>query len=240
MTNQYGKKFLVLIPAFNEEERIREVISECRKYLSNETDMLIINDGSTDGTLAVCQKEGINVINTPFNQGVGNALQTGFRYAIENNYDFLINIDADGQHDPNDLPKFIDKLNEGKVDIVIGSRFLENGKYDGSKIRIIGIKFFSKLVSILIREKITDVTSGYRGMNRAALNFTIVDTFNFDYPDADFLLTLHRAGFRFCEIPVTMMKRYGGKSQHRGLKPLYYIFKMLLSIFIILLRKKHR
>lgn len=233
-------KTLIIIPAYNEQERIQNVISRCMKYLSDRVDLIVINDGSTDETLTVCEREGIDVINTPFNQGVGNALQTGFRYAIENNYDYLINLDADGQHGPDDLPKFIDKLHEGTVDIVIGSRFLEKDKYEGSIIRIIGIRFFSKLVSFLIREKITDVTSGYRGMNRAALNFTIIDTFNFDYPDADFLLTLHRAGFRFCEIPVTMMKRYGGKSQHRGLKPLYYIFKMLLSIFIILLRKKHR
>lgn len=240
MTNHYGKKFLILIPAFNEEERIGEVISGCRKYLSKGIDLLVINDGSTDGTLSVCEREGVDVINTPFNQGIGNALQTGFRYAIENNYNFLINLDADGQHDPDDLPKFINKLQENNVDIVIGSRFLEKYKYKGSVIRVIGIRFFSKLVSLLIRERITDVTSGYRGMNRAALNFTIIDTFNFDYPDADFLLTLHRAGFRFSEIPVTMKKRIGGKSQHRGLKPIYYIVKMLLSIFIILLRKKHR
>jgi glycosyltransferase involved in cell wall biosynthesis len=233
------KKILILIPAFNEEDRISNVINGCRKYLSKGIDLLVINDGSTDDTLVVCAKEGVNVINTPFNQGVGNALQTGFRYAIENNYDYLINLDADGQHDPDDLPKFINKLQESTVDLVIGSRFLNGNSYEGALVRIIGIKFFSKIVSLIIREKITDVTSGYRGMNRAALNFTIIDTFNFDYPDADFLLTLHRAGFKLCEIPVTMKKRIGGKSQHRGLKPIYYIVKMLLSIFIVLLRKKH-
>ncbi|MCX6170082.1 MAG: glycosyltransferase family 2 protein [Ignavibacteriales bacterium] len=240
MTNRYGKKFLILIPAFNEEDRISNVICECRKYLSNETDLLVINDGSTDGTLLVCEKEGVDVINTPFNQGIGNALQTGFRYAIENNYDFLINLDADGQHNPSDLPKFIKKLHDGEYDIIIGSRFLEKSNYDGAMVKVLGIKFFSKLISLLIREKLTDVTSGFRGMNRAVLNFALIDTFNFDYPDADFLLTLHRAGFKFCEIPVVMQKRLGGKSQHRGLKPLYYIFKMLLSIFIILLREKKR
>ncbi len=240
MTEKRTEKILIVIPAFNEGDTVAKVISGCRKHMPENADLIVINDGSTDRTYEVCQEEGIDVINTPFNQGIGNALQTGFRYAIEKNYDFLINLDADGQHNPADLPKFIEKLREGKFDIVIGSRFLKKNRYDGSKIRNIGIKFFSKLVSLLIREKLTDVTSGYRGMNKAILNFTIVDTFNFDYPDADFLLTLHRAGFRFCEIPVTMEKRNGGKSQHSGLKPLYYIFKMLLSIFIILLRKKSR
>jgi len=231
---------LIVIPAYDEESRILDVIKRCAIYLNDKVDLIVVNDGSNDRTLEVCEDKGINVISIPFNLGVGNALKTGFKYAIENNYQFVITIDADGQHNPDDIPKFIEKLKTGECDIVIGSRFLNGNKYEGSKPRIIGIKIFARIISFLINERITDVTSGYRGMNRNVLFFTIIDTFNFDYPDADFLLTLHRAGFRFLEIPVIMKKRIDGTSQHKGLKPLYYIFKMFLSIFITLLRKKGR
>jgi len=237
--NSNIEKTLIIIPAYNEEERILNVISRCRKYLSEKVDLIVVNDGSTDRTLTVCEDAGVNIISVPFNHGVGNALKTGFLYALKNNYENVITIDADGQHDPDDLPKFIQKLEAKQFDIVIGSRFMNGKKYDGSIVRITGNKFFAWVVSVLIREKLTDVTSGFRGMNRAVLNYSVDDLFNFDYPDADFLLTLHRAGFHFCEIQVKMNKRIGGESQHRGFKPIYYIFKMLLSIFIILMRKKN-
>ena len=240
MKERLTGKTLIIIPAYDEEARILEVVNGCKRFLNDEVELVVINDGSNDRTLEVCEDVGINVVSIPFNLGVGNALKTGFKYAIENNYQFVITLDADGQHNPDDIPKFIEQLKTGQQDIVIGSRFLNGKKYDGSKPRIFGIKLFARLISFLINERITDVTSGYRGMNRNVLFFTIIDTFNFDYPDADFLLTLHRAGFSFSEIPVSMNKRVGGTSQHRGLKPLYYLFKMFLSIFIILLRKKGR
>lgn len=233
-------KTLVIIPAYNEEKRVLSVVTECRKYTNKEIDIIVINDGSEDGTLKVCEENGLDVISIPFNMGVGNTLKTGFKYAIENRYKYVITLDADGQHNPSDIPKFLDELKSDEYDIIIGSRFLNENKYDGSWIRTFGIKLFAKLISVIIREKLTDVTSGYRGMNHRVLNFTIIDKFNFDYPDADFLLTLHRAGFRFKEIPVDMNKRLGGRSQHRGLKPVFYVFKMMQSIFIILLRKKSK
>lgn len=239
LKNSNIEKTLIIIPAYNEEERIQDVISRCMKYVSDKVDLIVVNDGSTDRTLAICDDIGVNVISIPFNHGVGNALKTGFLYALKNNYENVITIDADGQHNPDDLPKFIQKLETKQVDIVIGSRFINGIKYDGSIARIIGNKFFAWVISVLIREKLTDVTSGFRGMNRAVLSYSVDDVFNFDYPDADFLLTLHRAGFHFSEIPVEMNKRIGGESQHKGVKPIYYIFKMLLSIFIILMRKKN-
>lgn len=233
-------KTLVIIPAYNEEKRVISVVNECRKYTKDEIDIIIVNDGSEDGTLKLCEENGLDVISIPFNMGVGNALKTGFKYAIENRYKYVITLDADGQHNPSDIPKFLDELKSDEYDIIIGSRFLNGNTYEGSRIRILGIKLFAKLISLIIREKLTDVTSGYRGMNHRVLNFTIIDVFNFDYPDADFLLTLHRAGFRFKEIPVDMNKRLGGRSQHRGLKPVFYVFKMMQSIFIILLRGKSK
>jgi glycosyltransferase involved in cell wall biosynthesis len=231
-------KTLIIIPAYNEEESIKAVLAECNEYLNETVDILVVNDGSSDSTAEICMKGNIDVINIPFNMGVGNALKTGFKHAIEKNYHFVITLDADGQHDPNDLPLFFEKIKNSEADILIGSRFLQMNKYQGTFFRNFGNKFFSKLISLLIKEKLTDVTSGYRAFSNKALKYSISDNFNFDYPDADFLLTLHRAGFKFAEVPVVMRKRKLGLSQHTGFKPIYYIFKTFLSIFVILLRKK--
>jgi len=233
-----NEKILVLMPAFNEEENISEVINDCRKFLNGSVDLIVVNDGSYDKTADVCNQEKIKVINLPFNMGVGTALKTGFKHAIAQNYSFVITLDADGQHDPKDLPLFFDKIKNSEADIIIGSRFLNKNKYKGTIPRTFGNKFFSRVISILIKEKLTDVTSGFRGFSKNALVYSINDNFNFDYPDADFLLTLHRAGFKFTEVPVVMRKRLLGHSQHSGLTPFYYIFKTFLSIFVILLRKK--
>jgi glycosyltransferase involved in cell wall biosynthesis len=231
-------KTLIVIPAYNEEESIKAVLSGCNEYLNEIVDIIVVNDGSSDSTAGICMKENIDVINIPFNMGVGNALKTGFKHAIEKNYHFVITLDADGQHDPNDLPLFFEKIKNSEADILIGSRFLQKNEYRGTIFRNFGNKFFSKLISLLIKEKLTDVTSGFRAFSNKALKYSVNDNFNFDYPDADFLLTLHRAGFNFAEVPVVMRKRKVGLSQHSGFKPIYYIFKTFLSIFVILLRKK--
>lgn len=232
------KKLLVIIPALNEEARIRAVIEGVRRYLA-EADILVIDDGSSDRTAAVSREAGASAVRHPFNMGVGTALQTGYKYASVHGYEHLIQLDADGQHDPAYLPQFRDQLAKSDSELVIGSRFLDSAGYRGSTIRKIGIVFFGKLVSFLIGEKLTDVTSGYRGMKRHVLQFCTQDMYSFDYPDADFLLAIHRAGFRIQEIPITIHPRLGGESQHRGLRPIYYLLKMFLSIFVILLRKKN-
>lgn len=229
---------LTIIPAFNEAKSIREVIHGCKKYLP-EADILVVNDGSHDNTIMVCEAEDVKCVTHPFNLGVGAALQTGYKYAVNHNYEYAIQLDADGQHDPKHLGKILKMLRSQKSDFIIGSRFLEKN-YDGGKLRKFGIVLFSKILSFLIKEKMTDVTSGYRGMNRNVLNFCIIDKYSFDYPDADYLLTLHRAGFRFAEIPMAMYERTIGQSQHFGLKPVFYFLKMFLSILMILIRSKKR
>lgn len=232
------KEVLVIIPAFNEEHRIADVIKGVRTHLPGAR-VLVINDGSQDRTAAVSAEADALVVNHPFNLGVGTALQTGYKYAIQYGYQCVIQLDGDGQHDPSFLPQFQLALSRLQADLVIGSRFLSNPKSGASSTRRIGIIFFSKLLSLLIREKLTDPTSGYRAMKRSVLDFCIQDHYGFDYPDADFLLTLHREGFKIMEIPIEMEHRRSGQSQHRGFRPVYYVIKMLLSIFIILLRKKN-
>ncbi|MFH0795855.1 MAG: glycosyltransferase family 2 protein [Candidatus Omnitrophota bacterium] len=232
-------RVLVLIPAFNEEERIGTVIEEVKKYLP-EGEVVVINDGSADRTADVIIKAGAKVINLPFNLGVGSALQTGYKFAIKEGYDYVIQLDADGQHVPSFLPVFLEKIRRTKSDLVIGSRFLSPGPYAGSRVRRIGIIFFARLTSFLIRQRLTDPLSGYRAMKRAVVELCSRDAYTFDYPDADFLLALHRQRFKIEEIPVTMNPRKGGQSQHRGLGPIFYIFKIMLSILVNLLRKNER
>ena len=228
---------LVLIPAFDEGERVGGVIRESRQYLP-QAGILVVDDGSRDRTGAVSREAGACVLTHPFNMGVGTALQTGYKYALQHGYQYVIQLDADGQHPPSYLPAFIAKLKETEADLIIGSRFLTDRKGNSSYPRKMGNKLFAKLLSLLIRERLTDPTSGYRALKSTVLQFCVQDLYGFDYPDADFLLTIHRSGFRMEEIPIHVHPRVGGQSQHGGLRPIYYMIKMFLSIFIILLRKK--
>lgn len=234
-----NREVLIIIPAFNEANRIGAVIDGIRNNLP-QADILVVDDGSGDLTAEVSRKAGARVVRLPFNLGVGAALQTGYKFAVKHNYQYLIQLDGDGQHDPAFLPSFFQAIQTSDGDLVIGSRFLSGVRYEGSLTRITGIRFFGWLVSVLTGRRLTDPTSGYRALKRPVLEFCAQDLFSFDYPDADFLLTLHRAGFNIKEIPVKMNPRAGGRSQHRGLGPFAYIFKTLLSLLVNLLRRKPR
>jgi glycosyltransferase involved in cell wall biosynthesis len=232
-----SKKILILIPAFNEAERIGPVIEGIKQHVSD-ADIIIIDDGSSDATAAVSRQAGAMVISHPFNLGVGSALQTGYKFAEQQGYSTLVQLDADGQHDPAHILLLLSTLDSTNADLVIGSRFLTDNWRTMSVPRRIGVRLFAWLLSVLIHERITDPTSGFRAMTKRVLGFCTQDIYAFDYPDADFLLTLHRSGFKLTEVPIDVKPRTGGVSQHRGLKPVYYFVKMFLSIFVILLREK--
>ncbi len=231
------KDILVVIPAFDEERRVEEVIRGVRQRLAH-VRILVVDDGSSDRTAAVSREAGACVLSHPFNLGVGTALQSGYKYAVRQGFKYVIQLDGDGQHPPSFLPAFVDKLKATEADLIIGSRFLRGRNDHVSFIRWVGNTLFAKLVSALIRERLTDPTSGYRALKSTALQFCVGDTYAFDYPDADFLLALHRSGYRIEEIPIEAAPRKGGASQHSGLKPIYYVIKMFLSIFITMLRPK--
>ncbi len=231
-------KILVLIPAYNEASRIGEVVKQVRETCCENCDVLVINDGSRDETAKVAVEAGAVVVSHPFNLGYGVTIQTGYKYARAKGYDFAVQIDGDGQHDPAFIYKLLEPVIAGETDFALGSRFLDRDSYEPSLARRLGMAFFRKLVSLLIRTRITDSTSGYQAFNRKVIRFFTTEVFPCDYPDADMLLTLHRAGFRIREVPVRMYASATGKSMHTGLMPFYYMFKMLLSIFVTLLRKK--
>ena len=228
---------VVLIPAYNEERQIAAVIERVRAAAPG-YDIVVVNDGSRDNTAAVARAAGATVVEHPFNMGYGVAIQSGYKYAFEKGYRFLVQIDGDGQHDPAFIAALIEPVATGETDFALGSRFLQQESYRPSFSRRLGILFFRKLVSVLIGREITDPTSGYQAMNREVMGFFTGDIFPCDYPDADMLVTLNMAGFRIREIPVRMYANQEGKSMHSGFKPLYYVFKMCLSILVTLLRRR--
>jgi len=232
-----NREVLIIVPAFNEADRIGAVIEGIKNNCPG-ADILVIDDGSGDRTLEKSIQAGARVVSLPFNLGVGAALQTGYKFAVSHGYQYLIQLDGDGQHDPAFLPSFLRVIQASGSDLVIGSRFLSGARYEGSRARVTGIRFFGWLASVLTGQRLTDPTSGYRALKKPVLEFCIQDSYSFDYPDADFLFVLHRAGFRLEEIPVQMNPRSGGQSQHRGLGPLRYLFKITLSISVNLLRRR--
>jgi hypothetical protein len=236
-------KTLVIIPALNEEGSLGSVIQGIRRHASW-ADILAVDDGSTDKTRDVALQAGAKVVSHPFNLGYGVALQTGYRYALNMGYQELVQMDGDGQHDPSFIETLLGVVRKGEADLAIGSRFLPvkggpsaSGLYRAPLGRRLGMKVFGGITSVILKQKVTDPTSGFQAMNRRVLEWVSGDRFPFDYPDADVIIMLHRAGFRIREVPVIMFPSRNKKSMHRGWKPVYYVFKMFLSILVTLMRK---
>ena len=238
--SRYGlaavKRGLVLMPAFNEEHGIAAVLDTIRSHCP--FDIVVIDDGSTDATAAISREHGATVLRHPFNMGYGAALQTGYKYASQCDYDVLVQIDADGQHDPSFIVPLANRILEGHSDACVGSRFLTGEGYIPPFARRVGMVLFGYIASVVTHRRVTDPTSGYQALSRRVFRFFTSDLFPADYPDADVLILLYRAGFRAEEIPVAMKPSVTGKSMHSGLlKPMFYVFKMFLSIMVTLLRK---
>lgn len=230
-------KKCIIIPAFNEEKQIASVIERIKKY--SDADIVVIDDGSGDMTAAISRKAGAYVIHHPFNIGYGVALQTGYKYGVENDYEYLLQIDGDGQHDPKYIQTLFAIVENWECDLVIGSRFLKSTADQTGIFKLTGIKLFRQVIKVITGEIITDPTSGYQCMNRRVFQYFAADNFPCDYPDANIIIVLHRMGFRLAELPVTMIPNIEGRSMHRGaFKITYYFFIVFLSILVILLRKK--
>jgi len=228
-------KILVIISCFNEEGRVGQVIRNTRKAMP-ETDIVVIDDGSVDESVAEAIRNGVRVLRHPCNMGAGAAAETGYLYAVRYGYDILLQLDGDGQHPPHQLPDLLRTLQQGEADLVIGSRYLRSEDHkDTPFVRKFGHRVFSLIVGLLTGIRVYDPTSGFRGLNRKALRLFSDNVYPNDYPDSDVILMSHLAGLRMKEIPVHMEEREGGVSMHSGLTPIYYGFKMTLSMFIVLL-----
>lgn len=224
------ERILVIIPAYNEEDSIGRVIEDVRTNCP-QMDILVVNDGSADHTSDRARASGVVVLDLPFNLGIGGGMQTGYKYAAEKGYDIAIQVDGDGQHDPKEIPKLLQTLEERKVDVAIGSRFITDLEYKATTMRRVGITVLSKVISIMVRQKITDPTSGFRASRKKAIQLFAVN-YPQDYPEPEVVVLLSKSGLKMAEVPVKMSQRYSGESSITKIRSIYYMVKVLLAIFV--------
>jgi glycosyltransferase involved in cell wall biosynthesis len=228
-------KILVIVPAYNEEGSVGKVVEEVHTHLS-QAEVLVVNDGSTDLTSEIAKSKGAIVLDLPFNLGIGGAMQAGYQYAYEKGYDIAIQVDGDGQHDPKEIGKLLKALEEKKIDMAIGSRFIGDLGYKASAMRRVGISILSQVLSIIVRQKITDPTSGFRAASRKAIQL-FASNYPQDYPEPEVVILLHQCHLKMEEVPVGMSERYSGESSITKIKSIYYMVKVLLAIFVDCFKK---
>ncbi len=229
--------YLAVVPAYNESATIVEVIERLREQAPR-FDTLVVDDGSTDNTSALACDAGARVIKLPFNLGIGGAVQTGFVYALEHGYDFLAQVDGDGQHDSIELERLIRAMRDEAVDMVCGSRFLtDDHRYPAPISRRTGIHIFAFLLSRIVGMRVSDPTSGFRLYNRRAIELFARD-YPHDYPEVEAVLMLHHHRLSMYEVPVRMYTRGGGISSIGTGKSAYYMVKVLLALFVGLARRR--
>ncbi len=228
-------RVLVVVPAHNEEGSLPGTLAEVRERAPG-VDVLVVDDGSRDGTSRAAREARVAVVRHPVNLGVGGALQTGFQWAYERGYDVVVQLDADGQHDPAYLAVLLAPVLAGRCDVSIGSRFVTSTGYRAPWNRRLGMLLFSGIVRLALGRPISDTTSGFRAYNRAVMQVCQHD-FPKDFPDAPLLIALARRGFRLDEVPVVMRERQAGSSFYTLGKQLYYPYKSLLASLMALIRK---
>lgn len=223
-------KKLVIIPAYNESSNILNTVQDIRKK-APDFDYIVINDCSKDDSLEILKKNNLNYIDLPVNLGIGGAVQTGYKYAMENDYDIAVQVDGDGQHDPIYLSDLLNSLIEEKADMVIGSRFIENQGFQSTFMRRLGIVYFTRLIKILTGKIITDPTSGFRMAGRKVIE-QFATKYPKDYPEPESIVTLLKNDMMVVEVPVKMKARQGGESSIKMANSIYYMIKVSLAIFI--------
>lgn len=233
-------RVLIIVPAFNEAATIVEVVGSLARECPA-TDVVVVDDGSSDDTALLAQRTGkARVIRLPVNLGIGGAVQTGFKLACRDGYDAAVQFDGDGQHLASEIGSLLAPLASDQADVVIGSRFGREGHgFKSTRARLLGIKFFAMVNSLLIGQRIADNTSGFRAYNARALRF-LTDYYPVDYPEPEAVILLGKNGFRLREVPVRMRARQGGESSIRGVRSVYYMMKVFLGILMGTLRPRVR
>jgi glycosyltransferase involved in cell wall biosynthesis len=230
---------LAVVPAYNEAESVGTVVRKLQAH-APAYDILVVDDGSTDATAIIAEDAGARVLRLPFNLGIGGAVQSGFRFALENGYDYAVQVDGDGQHDPREIRRLEEAMSREHVDMVCGSRFLtKDHKYPAPISRRTGIHLFAFLLSRFVGQRVSDPTSGFRLYNRRGISVFARD-YPHDYPEVEAVLMVHWHRLRMCEEPVRMLTRNGGVSSINGSgKSAYYMVKVLLAISVGLARSRH-
>jgi glycosyltransferase involved in cell wall biosynthesis len=228
---------VAIVPARNEEDAVAGVVEELRAF-DPELDVVVIDDGSEDLTAARAAAAGAAVVSLPFNLGIGGAVQTGFKYALDHGYDTVIRLDGDGQHDPQQIPNLLAPLERDEADVVVGSRFAAGaGDYKPPFARRAGIRWFAQLVSLLTRQKLTDTTSGFQAVNTRAIRLFAAD-YPHDYPEVEAAVMVVRHRLRILEVPAQMRGRETGRSSITMLRSLYYAIKVTLALLVGIFRRR--
>jgi glycosyltransferase involved in cell wall biosynthesis len=221
---------LAIVPAYNEEATIAEVVAE---ILDSDPsfEVLVVDDGSSDETAGCAQEAGARVLHLPLNLGIGGAVQAGYMYALERGFDVAVQVDGDGQHDARELGRLLDPVLSGRADLAIGTRFSGPRAYRAPLARRLGIEMFAALVSLRVRQRMTDTTSGFRAVNRRGIRLFAAD-YPHDYPEVEAVVTAARGNLRVCEVPVLMRPRVAGRSSITAFRSFYYVVKVLLALFV--------
>jgi glycosyltransferase involved in cell wall biosynthesis len=230
-----GLRRLAIVPAYNEAGSIESVIREIRAA-DAELEPLVIDDGSVDDTAQLAAAAGARVVRHPYNIGIGGAVQTGYQYARDHGFDLAVQIDGDGQHDPSEVSALLAPILDGAADMVVGSRFTGDPRYRSTFPRRIGIRIFARLVSLIVRQRLTDTTSGFRAVNRHGIRLFALD-YPHDYPEVEATVLLFRHRLRITEVPVRMRDRETGRSSITALRSVYYMVKVSLALFVGLFRR---
>lgn len=233
-------RILLILPAYNEEQTILQTVRQIQETTfpeGMEVDYIVINDGSTDGTAALCRQHQLKCLSLIQNLGIGGAVQTGYLYAARYEYDIAVQFDGDGQHDIRSLADLVKPVMEGRCDFSVGSRFLTGSSgFRSTALRRVGINYLSGVIRLVTGQKITDVTSGYRAGNRKVIQY-FAHNYPVDYPEPESLVQLHKKGLTICEVPVNMFERSGGKSSINCFRSIYYMIKVTLAILFAAMQK---
>jgi len=227
---------LLIVPAFNEEASLPLVLQELGE-VAPEFDVVVVNDGSSDATADIARALDVPVLDLCFNLGIGGAVQTGFKYALQQGYDAAVQVDSDGQFPPDRIASLVALVLDEGWDMVVGSRYLAEPGYEGSTLRRLGNYILSKIAGLFSRQRVTDATSGFRAYSRRALEY-LASYYPPDYPEPESIVFLARQGLRIREEPVAMRARQGGVSSIGGLRPLSYMGKVSLALTLNALKEK--
>ncbi len=239
MTNSGGAgSVLIIVPAYNEEGAVGGVVEEICTTLPG-VPVLVIDDCSEDSTIATARAAGARVLPLPHHLGLGGAVQAGYKLAFELGYEYVIRLDGDGQHDPRDIPGVLDALRSSGCEMVIGSRYVAEDSNHTSFLRSLGIRFFRLMLRPILGKPVLDPTSGFVGVNRAALQ-VFSRSFPLEYPEIEALVVLKRRAFRFMEVPCRVRPRAAGKSSITPLKSVYYIVHVLMGVLVNILKFERR
>jgi glycosyltransferase involved in cell wall biosynthesis len=231
---QGPESLLIIVPAWNEEGAVGDVVRSVRTHVPG-APVLVIDDHSADSTVLRALEAGAEILPLPHHLGLGGCVQAGYKLAYELGFQYVIRVDGDGQHDPCDIPRIFDRLRESACEMVIGSRFADSDVVHKDFVRALGIRFFRAVLRPILGKSVHDPTSGFVGVNRAALD-VFSRSFPLAYPEIEALVVLQRRRFRFEEVPCKMRPRAAGRSSITALRSLYYIAHVLLGVFVNVLK----